>query len=191
MHRMRSLRTTWRLRGLTVLLAVSLLPMTVVLPSSAALPQASDAPADWLRKHIQAASAEDEGAVEAALDAATDAPAATLQDFLRAFAHAYQQHAPDRPIGYLFGTPGLSGDALIHYLQRHVPQLSGWATVAPRLTAAAATAGSTAPPRALGTPVAQPCAARTALGQGQPVRPRLPQVICSVRTLFSARPLGP
>ena len=191
MRGMRSLRTTWRLRGLAVLLAVSLLPMTAVVPSSTALPRASDAQADWLRARIDAASAEEDAAVEAALEAAADEPTPTLHAFLRAFASAYQQHAPDRSLGHLFGTPDLSGDALIHYLQQHVAQISGWATVPHRLTAAQGTAGSSVVPRVAGTLSALPGMARVGLRWAIPNGSRGQHVICALRTLFSARPMGP
>lgn len=188
---MRSLRTTWRLRSLTVLLAVSLLPMTVVVPSSTALPPADDAQADWLRAHIEAPSADDKAAVEAALEAVRAEPTVTLRDFLRAFASAYQQHAPDRSLGQLFGLPELGGDALLNYLQQRVPQVSGWATVLHRLTSAKSLSGSPASPRLLGTRFVLPDMARVARKWVRPTAARGEHVFCALRTLFSAQPMGP
>lgn len=190
--RMRTLRSTWRMRLLVAVLAASLLPVAFALPGGSAQPAEPSAQADWLRAQLAAQPLEEaaQADVDRALQAAAQAPEArTLDGFLAAFVEAHA--APERLAEALGLSSGLSASALVQHLQQRFLRLAGLA--APRISLAAAvpsgptlTRLSLTAARAVAVPDHFFRSARSSRMAPQPVR-----IVSSLRTLFAAQPLGP
>lgn len=133
MHR---LRTTWLQRGLAVLLAGSLLSISVGAAPQGASSAAAEAHADWLRAQVRVhLSNAEQDAFEAALTAAIDAAPGALHAFLQHFMAAYTQQDGGPSLAVLLGVTQGSHQHLINELQRRLAQLSGEAVI-PRLATA-------------------------------------------------------
>lgn len=133
---MRSLRSTWRLRAVALLLVVSVLPMTFVWPQQSTTPTPAKAHADWLRAQVNMEMDETgQEAFESALREAVEEEAHSLQDFLYHFVAAYAQQGEGPSLAQLFGVEEGSHEQVADELQRRLAQVSGWATI-PRLAMA-------------------------------------------------------
>jgi len=139
---MRWLRSTWRLRAVTLLLVTSLLPMAVVWPKQAASRTPAKTHADWLRTQVSAEMDDaDRAAFEEALRTAMETDARSLRDFLHHFIAAYVQRAEGPSLAQLFGVTAGAHGQIIDELQRRLAQVSGWAAV-PRVSMALHAASS-------------------------------------------------
>lgn len=133
---MRWLRSTWRLRAVTLLLVAGLLPLTVVWPKQTALQRTIEPHADWLRTQVSV-KLDDTGrdAFESALETAAEANTRSLEEFLRRFVAAYAQRTAGPSLAQLFGLSEGARAQILDALQRRIVQVAGWAAV-PRLSTA-------------------------------------------------------
>lgn len=143
---MRRLRATWIQRGLALLLVGSLLPASLVGPSSPDVQRSvSDTHADWLRAQVRTSmSAAERAAFEAALEAATEARPHALRTFLQHFVAAYvDEGGGAASLAALLGLSDGSHEHVVNELQRRRAHLTGWAVV-PRLSTLAVSVPATA-----------------------------------------------
>lgn len=117
MHRLRSI---YGKRWLVALMLASLLPVLFATVSMAS--QRGTSYAGWLRAQLLEPA---DAAVEQALAAAVQSDARSLDVFLNTFVAAYEAQETTLPLGHLFAAAGLSGDALMVYLQSRFSQLVG------------------------------------------------------------------
>lgn len=188
---MRWLRSTWRLRLLVGLLAVSLLPFMGVLPEQQTW-TASQSQASWLRAQVDTTpDREVQEAFDRAIEAATSSEARSLHAFLQVFADAYVEQAPGQSLSDLFDAPDLGGERLIRYLKQRFTHVSTLALV-PRLLFSAQAASSLSSDRlmAVGT-TALPPASSLVAAAWTAVRGDVWIGSVPVRVLFPAQPMGP
>lgn len=183
--KMRALRSTWGARVLAALLATSLLSLVLLPVGQETSIEGTASYATWLRAQ---ATGDTDATFDEALTTARASDAHSLHEFLTAFVEAYE--GSSEQLAKVFAAGDRSGAALIRYLERHYLRLAGGEVYA-SLTAAAAsllkldrlvsalpsirllqdldTSGGTQLKQWLHTPL----------------------FVLSLRTLFSAQPLGP
>lgn len=183
--KMRALRSTWGARVLAALLATSLLSLVLLPVGQKTSIEGTASYATWLRAQ---ATGDTDATFDEALTTARASDAHSLHEFLTAFVEAYE--GSSEQLAKVFAAGDRSGAALIRYLERHYLRLAGGEVYA-SLTAAAAsllkldrlvsalpsirllqdldTSGGTQLKQWLHTPL----------------------FVLSLRTLFSAQPLGP
>ena len=136
---MRLLRSTWGIRLLAAVMAVSVVPL-VAGPMVGGTRQAAATPyADWLREQLRA---EADASVEAALEAAVASRPQSLPAFLETFVRVLEAQRPGLLAERGWVPSGLSAQATAEHLQRHLSRFA--ADV--RTPALAAVSGTSAAP---------------------------------------------
>jgi hypothetical protein len=198
---MRLLRHPLCLRALVGLLLAGLLPAALGWPAAGAAHPDEAVRADWLRAQVRTTlSAEAEAAVERALSAAHEADAASLPAFVAAFADAYvapeaaSEAAVVPSLADLFAVADVQPEALWRVLENRAHQLGGVALPV-RLVQAATSALIAPPADRSGDASFVAMLARAAVLAASSVKTDgavlSDRVVVALRTLFSARPLGP
>ncbi len=170
---------------LVAVLVASLLPL-VAAPTAWARGHVSVSYATWLRAQLRLPA---DAAFDAAVEEALDVHPRSLDDFLQAFVAAYEAQGAD--LADVFSSHGLSGEALVAYLQGRYLRLIGQALV-PRvlLTASSARTGGTSGGAFLASQLASRFLALPSDGAARSVLQEADPVF-SFRLVSSARPLGP
>ena len=128
---MRLLRSTWGMRLLAAVMAISVAPLAVG-PALGSARQATATPyADWLREQLRA---EADASVEAALAAAVASQPPSLRAFLETFVGALEAQQPGLLAERGWIPSGLSAQAAVDHLQRHLSRFAADAS-APVLVA--------------------------------------------------------
>lgn len=184
---MRTLRSTWGARVLTALLAASLLSLVVLPVGQGASSKDTASYAEWLRAQ---ATGETDAAFDEALTAAQASEAHSLHKFLTAFVEAYVEEGSPEQLAEAFAAGDRSEAELIRYLERHYLRLAG-GEVHVSLTAAAASLLKL--DRLVSVlPGVHLLRDLNAFGGAQLKQwVDTPLFVFSLRTLFSAQPLGP
>ncbi|MGI9174577.1 MAG: hypothetical protein ACR2GR_04600 [Rhodothermales bacterium] len=137
------LRSTWGMRLLAAVMAVSVVPL-VAGPLAGGSRQAAAAPyADWLREQLRT---EADAPIEAALEAAVASQPQSLRAFLETFVGVLEAQRPGLLAERGWVPSGLSAQAAADYLQRHLSQFAADART-PALVAVSGTSASPTPDR--------------------------------------------
>lgn len=150
---MRRLRTTWLRRWAVTLLVMSLFPL-VAGPAGAALPDATQGYAVWLRAQANPDVVDEaETTLSDALDAARSEAPHSLHAFTEAFATAYTAATPAVSLAELFALPAVADASLYRVLHERAQHLGRAAAVSPpswRMATPPASNARTAPPSTTG-----------------------------------------
>lgn len=191
---MRALRSTWRVRMLAGLLAASLLSMVFLPVGQEVSTKGTASYAAWLRAQVKGeqVKGETDAAFDEALTAAEASKAHSLHGFLTAFIEAYVEEASSEELAKAFAAGDRSGAELLRYLERHYLRLAGGEQLGYGSLAAAAPPLLKLDRLANAVPGAHLLQCLDTLGSAQ-LAPwaHTPLFVFSLRTLFSAQPLGP
>lgn len=185
---MRRVRRPSFLRVLAGIVVASMLPALFVPAGAGASAVAGGTYSRWIRAQLRVPADE---AIDAALEKASKSSSATFEAFVEAFLDAYEESGPEQPAALVFAEDELSDAALIAYLQRRYTKI-GEEGLLPRtcLVTAAGRSGITFSTHAAATFSGSTGPALSHIGK--PVGLLSGDLlVIPLRTLTSARPLGP
>lgn len=185
--KMRALRSTWGARVLAALLATSLLSLVLLPVGQETSINGTASYAAWLRAQ---ATGDTDATFDEALTTAQASDAHSLHEFLTAFVEAYVEEGSSEQLAKVFAAGDRSGAALIRYLERHYLRLAGGEVYASLTAAAASLLKLDRLVSAL--PSVRLLQDLDTSGEAQLKQwVHTPLFVLSLRTLFSAQPLGP
>lgn len=181
-------RKRWTSRVFAAILLLSVLP-TFIIPNNRAAGGAQFGSYEgWIRAQLRIPV---DGAVEEAMSSAIESGADSFDEFLAAFLEAYAEAAPGQAISQVFTERNLSDDALISFLQRRYSQVGDEGVL--HRVALTSLVQQVAVDGKFGLAAITSHSGMSALAAAGPVIASLAErtVVISLRTLSSARPLGP